>query len=95
MISDLDLGQTTESQVHGSRFLGERGDRVADKPFEVIPLIRWVLWRTRYRKDANTRRSVSCGMLAAALRSCVTLCSWLCSRSPTNIRRSALILWPS
>jgi hypothetical protein len=42
MISDLDLGQTTEPQVHGSRFPGERGDRVADKAFEVIPLIRWV-----------------------------------------------------
>lgn len=29
MISDLDLGQTTEPQVHGSRFPGKRGDRVA------------------------------------------------------------------
>jgi len=29
---------------------------------------------------------VSCGSLAA-VRSCVTLCSWPCSRSPTNIRR--------
>ena len=37
MISDLDLGQTTEPQVHGSRFPGERGDRIADKAFEVIP----------------------------------------------------------